>query len=64
VAPSSRLILCSDGFWAEFAGPEELAAAVTAAPDPGDAGALAAWLVERALEAGGADDISVAVVLL
>jgi serine/threonine protein phosphatase PrpC len=64
VAPSSRLILCSDGFWAEFAGPDALAAAVAAAPDPGDAAALADWLVERALEAGGADDITVAVVLL
>jgi serine/threonine protein phosphatase PrpC len=64
VAPSSRLILCSDGLWAEFAGAEALAAAVTAAPDPDDAAALADWLVGRALEAGGNDDVSVAVVLL
>ena len=64
VVPSSRLILCSDGLWAEFADPDALAAAVTAAPDPGDAAAVADWLVERALAAGGADDISVAVIVL
>ena len=64
VPPSSHLILCSDGLWAEFPGPQGLAAAVAAAPDRGDAEALSRWLVERALEAGGADDITVAVVLL
>ncbi len=63
-APSGHLVLCSDGLWGVFAGAEPLAAAVRGAPDPLDADAVAAWLLDRALDAGAADDVTVAVVVL
>jgi serine/threonine protein phosphatase PrpC len=67
VAPGSLVVLCSDGFWAEFDGPEALAAAVAdglAAAAPDDAEALAAWLVDRARELGADDDVTVAVIVV
>jgi serine/threonine protein phosphatase PrpC len=64
VAPGSLVVLCSDGFWAEFDGPESLAAAVAegrAAGRPRDAAALDAGgstasgsPVGRPLDAAGA----------
>ena len=67
VVPGSLVVLCSDGFWAEFDGPESLADAVAdgraAGPD-GDAAGLAAWLVDRACDLGADDDVTVAVIVV
>jgi len=63
-APAGHLVLCSDGLWGVFAGVDALAAAVRAAPDRRDADGVAGWLLDRALAAGAADDVTVAVVVL
>ncbi|HZQ59372.1 MAG TPA: protein phosphatase 2C domain-containing protein, partial [Acidimicrobiales bacterium] len=58
------LVLCSDGVWGVFAAPEALGAVVRGAPDPDDAAGVTAWVMDRALAAGAADDVTVAVVVL
>ena len=71
VVPGSLVVLCSDGFWAEFDGPESLADAVadavaegrSADPDD-DAAGLAARLVDRAGDLGADDDVTVAVIVV
>jgi serine/threonine protein phosphatase PrpC len=54
------LVLCSDGLWNYFSRPEQLADLLAAAED----GALdgARRLVRAALDAGGGDNVAVAVV--
>ena len=71
VVPGSLVVLCSDGFWAEFDGPESLADAVAEAVSEGrsadpddDAAGLAARLVDRACDLGADDDVTVAVIVV
>ena len=61
---AGTLVLCSDGLWAEFAEPDEMAAVVRAAPDRDDLASVAAHLVEQALARGSDDDITVVVARL
>jgi len=62
--PASVLVMCSDGLWGMFDSAHALAAAVRSAPDGGDADVVAEWLVDRALAAGAADDVTVAVICI
>ena len=71
VTSGSLVVLCSDGFWAEFDGPESLADAVAEAVSEGrsadpddDAAGLAARLVDRACDLGADDDVTVAVIVV
>ena len=59
----SRLVLCSDGLWNYASSPAAIAALIDEATDA-DAAAMAARLVQRALDLGGHDDVSVAVAFL
>jgi serine/threonine protein phosphatase PrpC len=64
-APSAgHLVLCSDGVWGAFPGAEAFGAAVRGAPDPDNAASVSAWVMDRALAAGAADDVTVAVLVL
>jgi serine/threonine protein phosphatase PrpC len=62
--PGSVVVLCTDGLWAVFPGTDALGAAVRGAPSPGDADAVAGWLMDRALAAGAPDDVTVAVIVI
>ncbi|HVM65971.1 MAG TPA: PP2C family serine/threonine-protein phosphatase [Acidimicrobiales bacterium] len=62
--PGSIVVLCTDGLWAALPGTDALGAAVRAAPSPGDADAVAGWLMDRALAAGTPDDVTVAVIVI
>jgi len=62
VGEAGMLVLCSDGLWAEFPDAADLAAAVRSAPEPGDPGSVAGWLVDQALARGADDDVTVVVV--
>ena len=55
------LVVCTDGLWNYFDEPAKLAELVAAASDPSPAG-IARWLTDAALDAGGQDNITVAVV--
>ncbi len=63
-SPGSVLVLCSDGLWGVFEGPDALGAVVRSAPRAADADAIAGWLMDRALAAGAADDVTVAAICL
>lgn len=60
MAPGQTLLLCSDGLWNYFNAPGELAQALAGAPADADALALCRYLVELANDAGGKDNITVA----
>jgi PPM family protein phosphatase len=61
VTEPGLLVVCTDGLWNYFEDPEKLAELVGAADDPSPAG-VARRLAEAALEAGGQDNITVAVI--
>jgi len=66
VSPSTAgtLILCSDGLWNYLADPESLVTLVRATPPEADAEVIATSLVQYALDAGGVDNVTVAVARL
>jgi serine/threonine protein phosphatase PrpC len=55
------VVVCSDGLWNYSESAESIATLVRSSPDPGPAG-IARHLVEFALDAGGGDNVTVAVV--
>jgi serine/threonine protein phosphatase PrpC len=58
---AGRLLLCTDGLWNYAPAPADLAALVDALPDGAAPAAVARSLTETALERGGRDNITVAV---
>ncbi len=61
VTEPGLLIVCTDGLWNYFEEPAKLAELVAAAGDRSPSG-IARWLADAALDAGGQDNITVAVV--
>ena len=61
VTEPGLLVVCTDGLWNYFEEPGTLAGLVAAAGDSSPAG-IARWLTDAALDAGGQDNITVAVV--
>jgi PPM family protein phosphatase len=61
VSEPGLLVVCTDGLWNYFEEPTTLAELVAAAGDPSPP-AIARWLADAALDAGGQDNITVAVV--
>ncbi len=61
VTGAGLLVVCTDGLWNYFEEPATLAELVAAAGDPSPSG-IARWLADAALDAGGQDNITVAVV--
>ena len=61
VTERGLLVVCTDGLWNYFDEPAKLAELVAAASDPSPSG-IARWLTDAALDAGGQDNITVAVV--
>ena len=61
-ATAGRVILCSDGLWNYAPDAGELAAIVAALPAAATAAAVARRLTDLAMERGGHDDITVAVI--
>jgi serine/threonine protein phosphatase PrpC len=59
---AGRLVLCSDGLWNHVSKPEQLAALVTALPGTPSPADVARALVRVALDAGGHDNVTVAVI--
>ena len=59
---AGRLILCTDGLWNYLSGPDQLMSLVDALPSGAAPAAIARSLTEFALERGGHDNITVAVV--
>ena len=59
---AGRLILCTDGLWNYLSGPDRLVSLVDALPSGAAPAAIARSLTEFALECGGHDNITVAVV--
>ena len=59
---AGRLILCTDGLWNYLSGPDQLVSLVDALPSGAAPAAIARSLTEFALERGGHDNITVAVV--
>ena len=57
-----RLLLCSDGLWNYLAGPEQLAEMIGALPPGASPAAVARALTAAAVQRGGRDNITVAVV--
>ena len=62
VDAAGRLILCTDGLWNYLSGPDRLVSLVDALPSGAAPAAIARSLTEFALERGGHDNITVAVV--
>ena len=60
----SRLVVCSDGLWNYFPDPTDISDLLAGTRPGSDARTIAVDLVQRALAAGGHDDITVAVALL
>jgi serine/threonine protein phosphatase PrpC len=58
------LLVCSDGFWNYASDADAVAARVRAAPADADAESVAKFLVQFALDGGGIDNVTVAVVHL
>jgi PPM family protein phosphatase len=57
-----RLVLCSDGLWNYLTGPDELRELIAALPDGSTPVAVAHALTDMAVQRGGHDNITVAVV--
>jgi serine/threonine protein phosphatase PrpC len=61
VSSAGLLVLCSDGFWNYTADEDAVAAVVRSGPTGADAQTIARTLVQFALDAGGIDNVTVAV---
>jgi serine/threonine protein phosphatase PrpC len=61
IAGPGHLVVCTDGLWNYVEPPDDLAALVASSPDPSPIG-VARHLVEYANNAGGSDNITVAVI--
>jgi serine/threonine protein phosphatase PrpC len=61
-AGAGRLVLCSDGLWNYLADPDELRALIDALPEEAAPAAVARALTDTALDRGGRDNVTVAVV--
>ncbi|MGP0051025.1 MAG: PP2C family protein-serine/threonine phosphatase [Solirubrobacteraceae bacterium] len=59
---AGRLILCTDGLWNYLSGPDALVSLVDALPSDAAPAAIARSLTDYALQCGGRDNITVAVV--
>jgi serine/threonine protein phosphatase PrpC len=57
-----RLVLCTDGLWNYLASPDELGELIDELPDGASPAAVARALTDAALERGGRDNITVAVI--
>jgi PPM family protein phosphatase len=64
LSTAGLLVLCSDGFWNYTADEDAVAALVHSTPADADAETVARSLVEFALDAGGMDNVTVAVARL
>jgi serine/threonine protein phosphatase PrpC len=60
VAPGKILLLCSDGLWNYFQEPGELLSAINQYGPQKDLAEICTYLVDRANEQGGHDNITVA----